>query len=238
MSELSGSAHPSNDHPSADTQASDSSASNQESHSSVDENRAVTATSFGVPPAPATSRRFTPDRPTSRDALTALVVAVSLVVAGVPLGLLWAATSPKLDVKAALGGSEAAFDAQAGIDVHFALLALIFGVVAGALVGWRCRKASWLLPLALAVGGVGGSLLAAQIGHLRESSRVLDQLPENLRGSVSNIVDFVLRSHGYHVVYPVAALITYLLIIVATTRSTPPALPEDPEPDRYWSVPR
>jgi hypothetical protein len=214
MSELPGSANPSND------------------------NDAVAPTGFGVPPSPPTSRRFTADRPTSRDALTALVVAVSLVVAGVPLGLLWAATSPKLDVKAVLGGSEAAFDTQAGIDVHFALLALIFGVVAGAVVGWRCRRGSWLLPLALGIGGVGGSLLAAQIGHLRESSRVLDQLPENIRSNVSNIVDFTLRSHGYHVVYPVAALITYLLIVVATTRPTPAALPDAPEPDRYWSVPR
>jgi hypothetical protein len=176
--------------------------------------------------------------PSSRDVLTALVVAVSLVVAGGPLGLLWAATSPRLDVKAALAGSEAAFDAQAGIDVHFALLALIFGVVAGALVGWRGRRSSWPVPLALAVGGVGGSLIAAQIGHLRESSRVLDQLPENIRGSVSNIVDFVLRSHGYHVVFPVAALLTYLIIVVATTRSEPASLPDAPEPDRYWSVPR
>lgn len=176
--------------------------------------------------------------PASRDVLTALVVAVSLVIAGVPLGFLWAATSPRLDVKAALAGSEAAFDAQAGIDVHFALLALIFGVVAGAVVGWRCRRSSWPVPLALAIGGLGGSLVAAQIGHLRESSRVLDQLPENIRGSVSNIVDFVLRSHGYHAVFPVAALLTYLIIVVATSRPEPASLPDSPDPGRYWSVPR
>lgn len=199
---------------------------------------AVTTTEFGVPPRPATRRRFAPNMPNSRDVLTALVVAVGMVVAGVPLGLLWAATSPKLDVKAALAGSEGAFNAQAGIDIHFALLALIFGVVAGGIVGWRARKGSWPVSLALAIGGLGGSLVAAQIGHLRESSRVLDQLPENIRGRVSDIVDFVLRTHGYHVVFPAAALITYLIIVVATTRPEPVVLPDSPELDRYWSVPR
>ena len=199
---------------------------------------------FGVPPTPpdgsqdSSLRRFAPDAPESRDVLGALIVAVALVVSGVPLGLLWGWTAPKLDVKAALGGSEAAFNAQAGIDVHFAFLALIFGVVAGALVGWRGRQSSWPLAVGLAVGGIGGSLVGAQVGHLLESGRVLDQLPQNIRGQVSNIVDFVLRAHGYHVVFPLAALITYVLIVFATTRHTPAALPEAPEPDRYWSVPR
>lgn len=193
---------------------------------------------FGVPPGPPKARRWTPEAPHSRDVLSAVVIAVAMVVAGVPMGLLWAATAPKLDVKAALAGSEAAFNVQAGADVHFALLALIFGVIAGALVGWRGRHGSWTLPVALAVGGVGGSLVAAQVGHLRESSRVLDQLPQDIRGRVSNVVDFTLRSHGFHVVFPVAALLTYLIIVVATTPHREPTLPEAPEADRYWSVPR
>jgi hypothetical protein len=193
---------------------------------------------FGVPPAPLRVRRWTPEAPHSRDVLSALVVAVVLVVVGVPMGLLWAATTPKLNVKQALAGSEAAFNAQAGADVHFALLALIFGVLAGAVVGWRGRRGSWTLPAALAIGGVGGSLVAAQVGHLRGSNRVLDQLPQDIRGRVSNVVDFVLRSHGFHVVFPLAALLTYLIILLATTSHEEPELPEAPEPDRYWSVPR
>lgn len=197
----------------------------------------MTEVGFGVPPSAPGARRFAPDAPDSRDVLAALVAVIGLVVAGVPLGLLWAATAPKLNVKAALGGSEAAFNAQAGIDVHFALLAVIFGVAAGGLVGWRGRYGGWPLPVGLAIGGAAGSLVAAQVGHLRESSRVLDQLPANIRGSVSNIVDFVLRSHGYHVVLPVTALVTYLIIVVATTRHRPAVLPDAPEPDRYWSVP-
>jgi hypothetical protein len=193
---------------------------------------------FGVPPAPPRAQRWKPEAPHSRDVLSALVVAIALVVVGVPMGLLWAATTPKLNVKQALAGSEAAFNVQGGADVHFALLALIFGVLAGALVGWRGRQGSWTLPVALAVGGVGGSLVAAQVGHLRGSSRVLDQLPEDIRGRVSNVVDFVLRSHGFHVVFPLTALLTYLIVLILTTSHQEPVLPDAPEPDRYWSVPR
>jgi hypothetical protein len=193
---------------------------------------------FGVPPAPPQARRWKPEAPHSHDVLSALVVAIALVVVGVPMGLLWAATTPKLNVKQALAGSEAAFNVQGGADVHFALLALIFGMLAGAVVGWRGRRGSWTLPVALAVGGVGGSLVAAQVGHLRGSNRVLDQLPQDIRGRVSNVVDFVLRSHGFHVVFPVAALLTYLIILLLTTSHQEPVLPDAPEPDRYWSVPR
>jgi hypothetical protein len=175
--------------------------------------------------------------------LSSIVVALTLIVAGVPLGLLWGWTTPKLNVHEALGGktgiiSEATFNAQAGIDIHFAFLALIFGVVAGAIVGWRGRRASWPLPIALAVGGAAGSLVAAQIGHLMESSEVLDQIPQSIRAQLSGVMDFTLRSHGFHALFPFAALLTYLLIVLITTRNEPAELPAEPEPGRYWSVPR
>ena len=201
----------------------------------------MTTVGFGEPPPLPARGRFRPAMPTSRDILSAVVVAVALVVAGVPLGLLWGATTPKLDVSAAFSGgilNESAYGAQAGIDLHFALLALIFGVVAGALVGWRGRHGSWTLPLALTVGGLGGSVLAAQIGHWQESHKVLDQIPHDLRNAVGGYSDFVLRSHGYHVVFPVFALVTFLIVVAATTTSEPAELPAEPEPDRFWSAPR
>ncbi len=198
---------------------------------------------FGTPPGPPTGRSWKPDVPSSRDVLSALVVTFSLVIVGVPLGLLWGWTTPTLNVQMALRSSsgvisESAFNAQAGVDVHFALLALIFGLIAGALVGWRSRASSWPLPLSLAVGSLAGSLVAAQIGHVQKSSRVLDQIPENIRGQVGGLADFVLRSQGFHVVFPVAALIMYLAIVLVTTGHEAPQLPSDPELDRYWSVPR
>ncbi len=196
---------------------------------------------FGTPPSPPNLRRFRPDVPTSRDILSSVIVGVAVVIAGIPLGLLWGATTPKLNAQAAFSGgilNESAYDVQAGVDIHFALLALIFGAVIGGLVGWRGRHASWTLPLALTIGGLGGSLVAAQIGHWQESSKVLDQIPQDVRPQVASISDFVLRAHGWHVVLPFVALLTFLLIVTATTRSEPPELPAEPEPDRYWSTPR
>ncbi|MCW2546402.1 MAG: hypothetical protein JWN96_862 [Mycobacterium sp.] len=199
---------------------------------------------FGTPPGPSVRSRLHWNAPTSRDVLSSIVVAITLIIAGVPLGLLWGWTTPKLNVNEALGGktgilSEATFNTQAGIDVHFAFLALIFGVVAGAIVGWRGRSASWPLPIGLAVGGAAGSLVAAQIGHLMESNEVLKQIPASIRGTqLSRLMDFTLRSHGFHAVFPVAALLTFLLIVLISTRNEPPQLPAEPEPGRYWSVPR
>jgi hypothetical protein len=195
-------------------------------------------TEFGTPPPPPVSVRWRPDVPTSRDVFGAVVVGVALIIAGAPLGLLWAATAPKINVLAALSGSEAAFDTQAGIDVHFAFLALIFGVVIGALVGWRGRRASWPLAVALAVGGLGGSLLGAQIGHLKQSDEVLRQLPHSVTGHGRDLLDFTLRAHGFSFVLPAAALLVYFLIVLLATRRDRPRLPETPEPSRFWSVPR
>ena len=201
------------------------------------------STEFGTPPASPTRSRVSWSAPNPRDVLSSVIIAVTLIIAGIPLGLIWGWTTPKLNVNEALGGksgiiSEAAFNAQSGIDLHFALIALIFGVVAGAVVGWRGRNASWPLPIALAIGGAGGSLVAAQTGHLLESHEVLSQIPADIRGSLSGIMDFALRSHGFHAVFPVAALLTYLLIVLFTTKPEAPQLPAKPEPDRYWSAPR
>jgi hypothetical protein len=201
------------------------------------------STEFGIPPATSSRRGLSWNAPDPRDVLSSVIVAITLVVAGLPLGLIWGWTSPKLNVNEALGGksgiiSEAAFNAQSGIDVHFALIALIFGVAAGAIVGWRGRKASWPLPVALAVGGAGGSLVAAQIGHLLESHEVLKQIPADIRGSLSGIMDFALRSHGFLAVFPIAALLAYLIIVLFTTKPEAPQLPAEPEQGRYWSAPR
>jgi hypothetical protein len=72
-----------------------------------------------------------------------------------------------------------------------------------------------------------------------ESNEVLKQIPASLRGTqLSRLMDFTLRSHGFHAVFPVAALLTFLLIVLISTRNEPPQLPAEPEPGRYWSVPR
>jgi hypothetical protein len=137
-----------------------------------------------------------------------------------------------------LNGSEAAFDAQGGVDVHFAFLSVLFGLAIGFLVGWRARRGAWPLAVALAAGGVGGALVAGQIGHAWRSSDVLKQLPPNVTERGRELFDFMLRAHGFYLVLPAAALFAYLLVVLFATRSEPPSLPGEPEPDVYWSTPR
>ncbi len=138
--------------------------------------------------------------------LTGVVAAVAMAASGPLLGLLWAAAAPRLDVRAALAGSELAFDAQAGVDVYFAMICGIGGLVGGVLAFWRGRSGGWPVPVGLASGGFVGSLLASWIGHELRSSRVLSQLPDGARAIVIQLVDFRLRSSGFLFVLPALSL--------------------------------
>lgn len=97
----------------------------------------------------------------------AALVAVAVTVAGVALGLLWLWLAPRVplvsdDTAVFLSDSEG--EEAIGADGTFVLLALAFGAVSAALVFWFHRKGGIALVVALAVGGVLGSLLAWQIG--------------------------------------------------------------------------
>jgi hypothetical protein len=194
-------------------------------------------TGFGSPPSPERNR-WRPDLPGRRDVVAALIVAVALVIAGVLLGLLWGATAPKIDVAAGLNGSEAAFDSQGGVDVMFAFLSVLVGLAIGFLVGWRARNGAWPMAVALAVGGVGGSLIAGVVGHALRSHDVLKQLPPNVTQTGRDLFDFTLRAQGFYLVLPAAALLAYGLVVLFATKAEPPRLPDAPDPDVYWSTPR
>ncbi|SBW25635.1 hypothetical protein [Protofrankia symbiont of Coriaria ruscifolia] len=138
--------------------------------------------------------------------LAGLVCAVAMAAAGLPLGLLWAATAPGLNVRAVLAGSEVAFDAQAGVDVYFAMICAVGGLAGGVLGFWRGRDGGWPVPAGLALGGIGGSLLASWIGHVLRSARAVSQLPEGTGSLVVQLVEFRLRSPGFLLVLPAASL--------------------------------
>src|ERR1700710_2832861 len=122
-------------------------------------------TAFGLPsPIPRAPRRSVA---TIGDVVAGVVAAAAMLVAGIPLGLIWGATAPTVDVGDLLrNSSETALEAQPAADARFALLAVVFGLVGGLIAGWRGRKAGWPLPVGLVLGGVGGSLIAGQVGHL------------------------------------------------------------------------
>ena len=170
-------------------------------------------------------------RPLSRaDATAAAVTATVSVLLGVPAGLLWAATAPLIDVPGALDGAESAFRAAASADVGFGVIALGAGALCGGVAWWRAFRRGWTVPVALAAGGTGGALVAAALGHLRNSGHALAQVPPNLSLRAHDVVDFALRTRQAIVLWPVAALLVYVVLAVGLTDPEPRPEPVPAEP--------
>lgn len=175
-----------------------------------------------------------------RDLRRAGVTAASLVVIGVPLGALWAGIAPRPDTAAVLAGADTALTAQMGADVCFIVITAVAGAVAGVFV-WRfVREASWLVPLALALGGGVGALVAGAVGAAINSTvpglaGIADQVGASLP-SMEDLLRFEVRAKSVYFAFPLAALVVFLLLsYVAGERSgrrarvtAPP--PQDHEP--------
>jgi hypothetical protein len=148
-----------------------------------------------------------------RDHVAGLCCALVMVVAGPILGLIWAAAAPRLDVAAGIGGSEAAFGAQGDIDAYFAIICAAAGLLVGAAAYWRAADAGWPVPVGLALGGLGGSLLAGLVGHLRRSPQVRRALPDDAGPVVVDLFDMKVRSPGLYLVLPLTALFVIMVLL-------------------------
>ncbi len=194
-------------------------------------------TPFGLPRPPPRAPRAAVAA--TGDVVAGVVAAAAMLAAGIPLGLIWGATVPTVDVKdLLLNSSETALEAQPAADARFALLAAAFGIVAGLLAGWRGRKAGWPLPVGMALGGVGGSLIAAQVGHLIASSDALSAVPPTANPVVRDLVDVTVRADGVHGIFAFAALLVFLVIVALTTKPEPLTVPDEPPAGAWWSAPR
>ena len=138
-----------------------------------------------------------------------LAAAVTAAVLGAPLGYVWAHTARRIDVAAALSDNEAAFSRQVGVDLWFAFLSLIAGILVGLLVWWLSRPADWPVPLGLAAGATGGSLLAGAVGRAVNDS--IPGLPSDATDLAHVLLRFELRAPGWYVIYPAVALIVMLI---------------------------
>jgi hypothetical protein len=176
---------------------------------------------------------------TTGDVVAGVVAAAVMLVAGVPFGLLWGATAPRVNVPDLLdNGAETALEAAPAADAHFALIGAIFGLVAGLFAVWRGRRAGWPLPVGLLLGGLGGSLIAGQVGHLLESDKVLKTIPPTAKPLVRQVVDVTVRAEGVHAAYPLVALLVFLVVVALTTRPEPLQIPAEPAAGSWWSAPR
>jgi len=194
-------------------------------------------TPFGVPSQPPPRAR--PQGVATSDVVAGVIAAAGMLAAGIPLGLIWGATVPTVDVNdLLLNSSETALEAQPAADARFALLAALFGVVVGLIAGWRGRRAGWPLPVGIVLGGVGGSLIAAQVGHLLASGDALAAVPPTANPLVREIVDVTVRADGVHAIFAFSALLVFLVIVALATKPEPLTVPEEPPAGAWWSAPR
>lgn len=143
-------------------------------------------------------------------------VVVALAVVGVLAGVVWKFWTVKThgyDI-----GSNIIIPDETegwiGGDAHFGIITGLIGLIAGPLA-WRLRRSRGAtMAVALAVGGVLGSLIAAGVGHLigggnhtvEKNTNFVDRLPLSV------------HTHGLLVVQAVLALATYLVATLFTAR--------------------
>lgn len=153
-----------------------------------------------------------PGRLGRRDLVAGLVTVLGLAVLGVPVGLLWATTSPRaLAVQAAGGARLVDPETKAFIAADGRFL------LATALVGLLCGTVAWLLGrrhreavvVALAVGGLLAAVIAWRTGHQLQLNSYRHALRTTAPGErFAAAVD--VRAKGVLVGWPVAALLGFM----------------------------
>ncbi|MER7665032.1 hypothetical protein [Streptomyces sp. NPDC096193] len=157
-----------------------------------------------------------PDDPDLRtDLRDGAVVLVAVAVAGVALGLLWLWLAPRVPL---ISDGKAVFlrdtegEEAMGADGTFALLALAFGAVSAAVLFLLRRRGGITLVVALAVGGLLGSLLAWGVGTwLGPTDDVVAHAREVGKGVVFD-APLELNAHGALLAWPVAAMVVHLAL--------------------------
>ncbi|MFB6817014.1 ABC transporter permease [Streptomyces sp. NPDC056347] len=160
----------------------------------------------------------------------AAVVTLLLIVCGFALGLLWLWLAPRVPL---ISDSTAVFlndsegEEAIGADGTFVLLGLAFGAVSAALVFWFRRRGGIALVVALAVGGLLGSLLAWRLGvWLGPTQDVVAHARAVGKGVVFD-APLELRAKGALLAWPLGAMAVHLGL-------TGLFGPRDPEPE--WGV--
>ncbi|MEU4498171.1 DUF2567 domain-containing protein [Streptomyces sp. NBC_00210] len=161
------------------------------------------------------------------DLRDAAVVLVAVAIAGVALGLLWLWLAPRVPL---ISNGKAVFlkdtegEEAVGADGTFALLALAFGAVSAAAVFWIRRRGGIALVVALALGGLLGSLLAWGIGEWFGPTDDVVAHARAVGEGVTFDAPLELKATGAVLAWPVAAMVVHLALTALFG-------PRDPEPE-------
>lgn len=106
-------------------------------------------------------------RPLGDDLRAALVTLVATVLAGAPLGLLWAAVAPRVSVVVVgddVNLTEAYTDGFIAADAYFLAAVAVAGLIGG-LLAWRLGSAHGpAVVMALTVAGLVAAYVAMEVG--------------------------------------------------------------------------
>jgi hypothetical protein len=154
------------------------------------------------------------------EGFVAIVTVVGVVLLGAPLGLLWAAVAPPVEVVVAAGGAtmlaDPTNDGFIAVDGFFLGLAVLAGALCGA-VAWRVGRRH---GLGVVVGLVIGGLLAAEVarltGELVDEGQARAVVEAGREGVVELSVQ--LRAESARTGWPVAALAAHMVLTLFSSR--------------------
>ena len=167
----------------------------------------------------------------SRAEMVRLGVATLAIFAilGCLAGLLWAAwADPALYLvtndNAVMGELEAG--RQFGTDVVYSAIAVVAGLLAGSVLGWRYARAGWLLPVVVAIASIGAAVLAWRLGMALGPPDPRTALPEAAVGAfVPERLD--VHARGLLLLWPIAALTGLISSVAATYPKSVRQEPDD-----------
>jgi hypothetical protein len=169
-----------------------------------------------------------------------LVLFGASALAGVLLALLagwlWVRLADPPTVPLAANGGlylgEQALDQQSGVTVWFLVLGVVFGVVAGLLVGWFGRRVGWPAVVAVLLLSAIGALLSRYLGvHVfgpdshAAASHAAVGTPIQL--------DVHLDTWVAYLGWPIGGLVGVLAAIAGWSRVETPPQPPPPSPTLY-----
>ena len=144
------------------------------------------------------------------DALAGLVTAVTCVLLGAPVGLLWAAVAPKVTVDVDGSAISLISDASTFIagDAWFLGVVFVAGLLTGVLAWLLGRRYGPGVVLGLTAGGLLAAYVAARTGQLVDEGVARQAVEAGRMGGVQ--LSLVLRSSEAVLGWPVGALLGFL----------------------------
>ncbi|ANW20648.1 hypothetical protein [Streptomyces clavuligerus] len=170
-----------------------------------------------------------PDRAT--EVREGVLVLLAVTVTGVALGLLWLWLAPRVplisDGKAVfLENSEG--EEAVGADGVFALLALGFGVLTAVGAFLYRRRGGVPLVVGLALGGILASVLAWRLGVWLGPDPDVAAHARSVGRGVPFDAPLKLTAKGMLLAWPIAAMVTHLLLTALFAPRDPEPLPPAP----------